>query len=172
MLLKSGFSSFPINIGIITFTLFGQTYYLNNDVLGDILYYYDNVLYFYDSIVHNCNAISDLQFRCKPSPFTTDLYNYYVSIGNTNIVQVTNLICTNGSSSYFTTFSPIQFKTALLYLHANIENSIIFYNMLMAVCSFMGLILAVNIHSIVAFFSRILDIFAHFFSSMIRKCSS
>lgn len=132
-------------------------------------HYYDTLSSIYHNVFPSCNNSTSCNLTKTMSPFAVELYDRFLSMSSTNLVDLRNFLNYSNSSSYFTSFSSFDDKTALLGLHLNVHNSIIFYKMLMAITTSISLIVVVNIHTIIAFFSRTLAMFSDFFSLMVRK---
>lgn len=157
-ILQSGSHSIIIKTGFITITLFHS----------DILPFYNDVLFFYDHIINSFNHFSSSKMM---NPLSLQLYNNYLNMATTNVVEVVKF-ASSSSTVKFSFFSPMQFSHHLVHLGTNIHVTTFLYNMLLFVLVPVGLTVAVNIHTILTFFSRILNIFFHFINSFIKKCGN
>lgn len=105
------------------------------------------------------------------NPLTKYLYDNYLAICSANVADIKSFTCSLGCYSKVTYFTPLLFNDDTLF-HVNIFINKYLYKIITFCTTGFGLVIAVNIHFIVAFLDKLLNKFSLFFLFTYKEMQS
>lgn len=172
--LQSGFNSFTVKMGLLSIT------FLCNDVsyitITNGFNYISSFDFTVDTYIKNAyDLFMSMQNNSftghNMHPISKQAYEIFISMKNIDFTVVKSVAKNMEYSGYFC-FTPFQFIADNLHFHTNLAIAKSLHNLLIGLLTSIGLVVAVNIHSILAFFANLLSILSDLFSSVLRKCAN
>ena len=131
-----------LQIGTVSISI-----YYGHSLASDIYFFHDIVTGAYNSAY---NYVSNLSFETHPMhPSTAKIYDMYMAMQSTGL-NTAHLFHKYTTELPFSCFSPLRFYKDLLFFHINLDNISVLKKTLSLFTTSLGLILAVNIHRIIA----------------------
>ncbi len=166
-ILQSGHNLFLVKCGAISIAIY------NTDSFYEEIFSYSETLSnaYFNTFSYLANFQVNLQFKTAPMhPIIANTYDMYLSMRDTTINLRSFLH--NATGVGFSHFSSTIFSMDLLQFHTNIKTSSSLQNLIGIATTSLGLVVAVNIHTIIAFCLQLSNVLMSFAHSLIKTCGN